>query len=250
MLARSRQYEERKQLDKEMAKRKIAHLAERRKAKGGECKSLLKDDVSTSSEDQTEVIEKDDNAVIEVTDTGNVSQSCESGILLPIDDNQGDTDVSNEVDALLTLFPDEKELFSTAVEDVPNISEEHQETDDVINSLSMTEIAANLSEAQHTSDTSEASDASYEPAVDGISKASEPNVAEDTSCTNGVMPVLDDKLSSGPEETVDEIATTGGIQGSEIPSVSDTVLGEQQTMVDQESSTLNGEDGQVDLKTD
>jgi hypothetical protein len=65
MLARSRQYKERKHLDKEMAKRKIAHLAERRKAKGEECKSLLKDD---------------DNAVTEVvTDTGNVSQSCEAG---------------------------------------------------------------------------------------------------------------------------------------------------------------------------
>mmetsp|Transcript_10980 Transcript_10980/g.16476 ORF Transcript_10980/g.16476 Transcript_10980/m.16476 type:complete len:725 (+) Transcript_10980:69-2243(+) len=248
MLARSRQYEERKQIDKEMAERKIAHLAERRKAKGEEGESILKDAVSTSSKDQTEAIEKDNNA--EVTDTGNISKSCETGILLPIDDNQGNTDVSNDVGALLTLFPDEKELFSTAVEDVKNKSEEHQEIDDVIKSLSMTEIVANLSEAQQTNDISDASDALYEPAVDGNSKASEPNVAGDTSCANEVMPVLGDKLSSGPEETVDKTVTDGGIQGSEIPPVSDAALGEQQTVADQESSTLNGEDGQVDLKTD
>ena len=65
MAARSRQYEERKQLDKEMGVRKEARMATRRKTKTEECVSLLQSDESsdfthTATEETSELSESTD----------------------------------------------------------------------------------------------------------------------------------------------------------------------------------------------
>ena len=96
MLARSRQYEERKELAKEMTERQMARLAERTKAKEVETESLLKEGADTSTEDPTKELEEDvsnhaegneNGDITKVSENKNELKSCEIGVLLSIDAN-------------------------------------------------------------------------------------------------------------------------------------------------------------------
>jgi len=129
MLARSRQYEERKDFDKELTERKIARLAERKKTKEEETQSLLLEGVadSSSKEDQSTKIEEDEryhdkgnenNDVTEVSENRNKLESCKTNILLSIDDNsqEFENNKSDEADVLLNTEVESKDNDKQTVE--------------------------------------------------------------------------------------------------------------------------------------
>ena len=155
MLARSRQYEERRQLEKEMAERKKARLAEKNK-QNEECKSLLDGtvqdqcEVDMVSDDQptegvlipleevvSEEMETEENEVValDVNDETTSENEMDEGnnVLIPLDEEDIKQD-NNEFqkDELLSLQATVPHVTSTETEAEINFNKSSEEDTETV----------------------------------------------------------------------------------------------------------------------